>query len=180
MGRVRTARPEDGPAVAAVYAPYVTDSVISFEETPPTAEEMSGRIARILPSHPFLVFEDAGTVLAYAYASPHRERAAYRWSCDVTVYAAAQVHRRGIGRALYAELLGLVERQGLHVAYAGITLPNEKSVGLHEAMGFRRVGDYREVGFKHGAWRDVGWWARPLASGPPRGEPIPFPALNSA
>lgn len=178
MGRVRVATIDDAAAVASIYAPYVRDTCISFEETPPSVAGMRERIATTLSTYPFLLFEDAGSVVAYAYASRHAERAAYRWSCDVAVYAARHVHRRGIGRALYSELLAVLERQGIHAAYAGITLPNEKSVGLHEAMGFQHVGDYREVGFKQGAWRDVGWWQRVLLTGPPAGEPIPFTALS--
>ena len=178
MGRVRVATPEDGAAVAAIYDPYVRLTTISFEETPPSAEEMSSRIDKTLRTHPFLVFEEAEEVVAYAYAGPHRERAAYRWSCDVAVYAAGGVHRRGVGRALYGELIPLLQRQGFHMAYAGIALPNDKSVGLHEAMGFRPVGIYKDVGFKHGNWRDVGWWVRALAEGPPAGEPVLFGELT--
>ena len=97
-------------------------------------------------------------MLGYAYASRHRERAAYQWSVDVSVYVRADAHRRGIGRALYTALLRIVTAQGFYGAYAGITLPNASSVGLHEAMGFRAVGVYRAVGYKLGAWHDVGWW----------------------
>ncbi|WP_293681148.1 arsinothricin resistance N-acetyltransferase ArsN1 family B [uncultured Phenylobacterium sp.] len=174
MARVRTATEEDAAAVAGIYAPYVRDTVISFEEVPPSAEEMRGRMRKTLTTHPFLVFEDEGWVAAYAYATPHKERAAYRWSVDVTAYAAPEVHRRGVGRALYTRLFEILLRQGFHAAFAGITLPNEKSVGLHEAMGFRHIGAFADAGFKFGAWRDVGWWGRLIASGPPRGEPIPF------
>lgn len=177
MASIRVARPDDGAAVAAIYAPYVSDTTISFEEVPPTGEEMAERIRRLLRTHPFLVYEEGGIVLGYAYGSPHAERAAYRWSCDVTVYASPRIHRRGVGRRLYTELLRLLEMQGYHVAYAGITRPNENSLGLHEAMGFRHVGDYREVGFKHGAWRDVAWFARPLNQGLPTGAPQPFAAV---
>ncbi|HWA62463.1 MAG TPA: arsinothricin resistance N-acetyltransferase ArsN1 family B [Caulobacteraceae bacterium] len=177
MGQVRVAIRDDAAAVAGIYAPYVRETAISFEETPPSVAEMAERIASTLGVYPFLVFEEAGAVVAYAYASRHAERAAYRWSCNVTVYAAPDVHRRGIGRALYGELLAILARQGFHAAYAGITLPNDKSVGLHEAMGFQHVGDYQEVGFKQGAWRTVGWWRRALLNGPPGGEPIPFAAL---
>jgi L-amino acid N-acyltransferase YncA len=180
MAGVRIAREDDAGAVAAIYAPYVRDTVISFEDVPPSPDEMRGRMSRTLATHPFLVFEDDGSVVAYAYATPHKERAAYRWSVDVTVYAMQEVHRRGVGRALYTALFEILSRQGFHSAFAGITLPNEKSVGLHEAMGFRHAGAYVETGFKFGAWRDVGWWRRPIASGPPRGEPIPFRELGGS
>lgn len=177
MVRIRTATEADAAAIAAIYAPYVEGTVISFEEAAPSAEEMASRIEIALKDHPFLVHEEDGAVRGYAYAGQHRSRAAYRWSCDVTVYAAPDRQRRGVGRALYTELLALLTRQGFHSAFAGIALPNDASVGLHEAMGFQPIGIYREVGFKQGAWRDVGWWRLGLAEGPPKGEPIPFSAL---
>lgn len=180
MAQIRLATPHDAAAVAAIYAPYVEGTPVSFEEKAPSAEEMKRRIETILTAYPFLVAEEDGVVVAYAYASRHAERAAYRWSCDVTVYVAPFAQRRGFGRRLYTELLQMLARQGVHAAYAGITLPNEKSVGLHEAMGFKPVGIYREVGFKQGAWRDVGWWQRVIGEGPPAGEPILFGALRQA
>src|SRR5215469_1166537 len=155
---VRVASPSDGDAVAAIYAPYVLETAISFEEQPPSGAEMAARISETLRSHPFLVFEEAGRVLGYAYGGAHNERAAYRWSANVSVYIAGDAHRRGIGRTLYRDLLAILARQGFHALFAGITLPNEQSVGLHEAMGFAHLGTYREVGFKFGRWRDVGWW----------------------
>jgi L-amino acid N-acyltransferase YncA len=177
MSGVRIATERDASAVASIYAPYVRDTAISFEEVAPSPDEMGRRIRKTLATHPFLVFEDGDAVVAYACASHHRERAAYRWSVDVAVYAVSEVHRRGVGRALYRRLLETLARQGFHTAFAGITLPNEKSVGLHEAMGFQQVATYAEVGFKLGAWHDVGWWSLPLCGGPPPGEPIAFPDL---
>jgi L-amino acid N-acyltransferase YncA len=174
---VRIATPDDADAVAGIYAPYVLDTTISFEAVPPTPKEMRERITRLLTTYPWLVFDDDGAVRAYAYAGPHAERAAYRWSVDVAVYAQRGAQRQGMGRSLYAELFRILERQGFHSAWAGIALPNAGSVGLHEAMGFRHAGTHPAVGFKHGAWRDLGWWRRPLADGPPKGEPIPFPQL---
>jgi len=178
MPGVRVATENDAAAVAAIYAPYVRETPISFEELPPSPDDMRGRIGRTLAAHPFLVFEDGDAVVAYAYASAHRDRAAYRWSADVGIYAAPEVHRQGVGRALYACLLDLLRRQGFHAAFAGITLPNANSVGLHEAMGFEHVGTYAEVGFKLGAWRDVGWWQCRIAIGAPVGAPIAFPDLR--
>jgi L-amino acid N-acyltransferase YncA len=175
---VRVATENDAAAVARIYAPYVRETAITFEEIPPSADEMGGRVRTTLKTHPFLVFEDGGSVVAYAYASPHRERPAYRWSADVAIYAVPEVHRRGMGRALYARLLDILRRQGFHSAFAGVTLPNQNSVGLHEAMGFGHVGIYAEVGFKLGAWRDVGWWQCRIAGGPPCGAPIAFPDLR--
>lgn len=177
MAGIRVATERDAEAVAAIYAPYVRETVISFEDVPPSAEEMRQRITRTLATLPFLVFEDGDRVVAYAYASQHGERSAYRWSVDVAIYASPEVHRRGIGRALYTRLFDILARQGIHSVFAGVTLPNEKSVGLHEAMGFQAIGAYRDAGFKFGAWRDVGWWGRTLGEGSPRDEPIPFRAL---
>jgi L-amino acid N-acyltransferase YncA len=152
----------DAPAVQAIYAPYVAATTISFEEVPPDIAEVERRIAAILPHYPYLVAELDGHVLGYAYASEHRSRAAYRTSVDVTVYVAPGAQRSGLARNLYSRLLPAAASLGYHAAFAGIALPNEASVGLHEAMGFAPVGIYREVGRKFGAWHDVGWWQRLL------------------
>lgn len=152
----------DAPAVQAIYAPYVTDTIVSFEEVPPDIVEVERRIAAILPKYPYLVAEEDGRIVGYAYASEHRTRAAYRTSVDVAVYVAPDVHRNGVARCLYSRLLPAAASLGYHAAFAGIALPNKASVGLHEAMGFEPVGIYREVGQKFGAWHDVGWWQRLL------------------
>jgi phosphinothricin acetyltransferase len=172
--RIRHADPaRDAAACAAIYAPYVTDTVISLEEVAPDAHEMAARMEATARTHPWLVAELDGVVAGYAYASRHRERGAYRWAADVTVYVGPYHHRRGVGRALYETLLGLLADQGFRTACAGITLPNPASVGLHEACGFRPVGVYRAIGWKLGAWRDVGWWQCDLA-GPSGGPPSPL------
>jgi len=163
---LRLVSTEDAAQIAAIYAPYVLDTPISFEQDPPTAEEMGERIASTLVKTPWLVCEQDGEIKGYAYASLHRARAAYRWSVDVSAYVHAGLHRRGIGRALYTALLNLLPLQGFYNAYAGITLPNPASVGLHEALGFTPVGVYPEVGYKLGRWYDVGWWQRPLGEHP--------------
>ncbi len=174
---VRDARPDqDAAACAAIYAPAIEGSAISFEETPPGAAEIAERMRAYRETHPWLVAERDGEVVGYAYACPHRGRAAYRWSADVSVYVAAGERGRGHGRALYAELFERLRRQGLHVACAGITLPNEASIGLHEALGFRPIGVFREIGFKEGAWRDVGWWQLELAPAPAGAPPEPRPS----
>ena len=172
MISVRLAQPDDATAIAAIYAPIVGDTVISFEIDPPAPEEMRQRIAATLVTHPWLVAEQEGAVLGYAYASQHRTRAAYRWSCDATVYIDEAARGRGIGTRLYTDLFNILCAQGFPAAFAGITLPNAASVALHEKAGFEHVGTYAHVGYKHGAWHDVGWWQRPLvpADGPP-GEP---------
>jgi phosphinothricin acetyltransferase len=148
----------DAAGCAAIYAPAVADGVASLEQRPPTEDQMRRRIAAISVRYPWLVAEQDGTVLGYAYASQHRERWAYQWAADTTVYVDPSQHRRGLGRALYGALLPLLVRQGLYVACAGITLPNPASVGLHESFGFEPVGVYPKVGFKHGRWWGVGWW----------------------
>jgi L-amino acid N-acyltransferase YncA len=172
----------DAAACAAIYAPYVSDTVISLEEEPPDEHELKHRMQLIIRTHPWLMAESDGTVTGYAYASAHRERAGYRWAVDVTAYVAQEHHRRGIGRALYGELLGLLRLQGFHVACAGITLPNEASVGFHEACGFIPVGTYKRVAWKMGAWWDVGWWqlelAEPTEGKPPEPGPTGSPSLK--
>ena len=175
---VRLAEPADGAGVQAIYAPIVRDTAISFEVDPPSVEEMSRRISTTLELWPWLVCADGGTVLGYVYASRHRERAAYRWSVDVTAYIHESARRRGVGHALYSALLALLAVQGYHRAYAGITLPNEASVGLHEALGFTPSGVYPAVGWKLGDWHDVGWWQRTILP-PARGPAEPL-SLESA
>ena len=172
----------DSAACAAIYAPFVTDAVTSFEYQPPDSSDFAGRIARLSASHAFLVAEDEddGAVAGFAYGSPHKERTAYSWAAEVSVYIAATHHRRGVGRALYGVLFDLLERQGFRIVLAGITLPNDASVGIHEAFGFRPLGVYRKIGFKFGAWHDVGWWQRPLGAGDaPAGDPPGPPVLLS-
>ena len=137
---IRLATARDAAPVAAIYAPNVTETVISFESEPPDEASMRRRIEATLGRYPWLVCERWGRVLGYAYAGAHGSRAAYRWSVDVSVYVHAEAHRTGVGRALYASLFAALRLQGFYNAYAGATLPNPASVGLHEAMGFRPVG----------------------------------------
>lgn len=167
---IRAADPAaDAAACSAIYGPYVTGTAISFEEEPPTETEMRSRMERYARTHAWLVAELDHNVVGFAFGCPHRERSAYRWAADVSVYIDARAHRRGLGRALYGELFEVLARRGVHVLCAGIGLPNEGSVALHESFGFVLVGIYRRIGFKHGAWRDVGWWQLDLApaDGPP-------------
>jgi L-amino acid N-acyltransferase YncA len=161
----------DAAACATIYAPSVTDGVASLEEVAPDAAELGRRIATVTARYPWIVAELDGEVVGYAYAGPHRERASYRWSTDVTVYVSAAHHRRGVGRALYMRLFALLAQQGYYEACAGITLPNDASVALHESLGFGPVGVYRNIAFKFGAWRDVGWWQKTLRQPVPPGAP---------
>jgi phosphinothricin acetyltransferase len=173
MDRIRLAGPSDGDALAAIYAPIVRESATSFELVPPTGAEMAARVEAVLAHAPWLVLERGGEVAGYAYASRHRERAAYQWSVDVSVYIAEAHRRAGVARALYDRLFAALRLQGFYVAHAGVALPNPASVTLHESLGFRPIGVYPAVGFKLGRWHDVGWWRLALrapddAPQPPR------------
>ncbi len=169
----------DAPWVSECYAPYVLETCISFEDKAPSAVEMARRMMQHRSTHPFLLLREGGERVAYAYAGPHRSRAAYQWSVEVSVYVHRDHHRRGFGRLLYETLFALLRRQGYQRVYAGITLPNPGSVGLHEAMGMRPVGVYERVGFKAGQWHDVGWWQADLV--PPRtGELVPPRPFDAA
>jgi L-amino acid N-acyltransferase YncA len=155
---IRLAIPADAAQIQAIYAPFVRDTVISFEAQPPSEEEFRKRITGTLMQLPWLVSEDGGAVTGYAYAGQHESREAYRWSVYASVYVHADHYRRGVGKALYASLFACLRLQAYYNAYAGITLPNPASVGFHEAMGFTPVGVYTSVGHKFGQWHDVGWW----------------------
>jgi len=168
---IRLARADDGAAAARIYDPVVARTAISFELDPPGPVEMKRRIVTALAFAPWLVEERDGIVRGYAYASKHRERAAYQWSVDVGVYVDEEHRRSGVGKALYGKLFRLLRLQGFYAAHAGVTLPNAASVGLHESLGFRPVGVYRGVGYKLGGWRDVGWWQLELRDR--AGEPSP-------
>jgi phosphinothricin acetyltransferase len=160
--QVRLATAGDAEDVLKIYAPIVRETFISFEVEAPSRAEMERRITATLKRLPWLVAESRGAIAGYAYASQHRERAAYQWSVDVSAYTAAESRRRGLARRLYVALLGMLADLGYYSAFAGIALPNEASEAFHEALGFKPIGVYRKVGYKLGAWRDVGWWARPL------------------
>lgn len=160
---IRSARLSDAARCAAIYRPFVTDNWVSFEIEAPDPKQMADRIGRYGETHAWLVAEnDAGHIMGYAYGSPHRTRAAYDTSADVGIYVDPTAARQGIGRALYAALFPLLREKGIHAIFAGIALPNPASIGLHETMGFTPIGIYREVGWKMGGWRDVGWWQKLL------------------
>jgi L-amino acid N-acyltransferase YncA len=164
-------REDDASQIADIYAPCVRETFISFEVEPPTPAEIRERISKTTQQYPWLVVRQDDKVLAYAYASQHRTRAAYQWSVDVGIYVLASARRLGIGRRLYHALFQSLRAQGYYNAFAGIALPNPASVALHEACGFRPVGVYQNVGFKLGAWRNVGWWQLPLRE--PNSTPTP-------
>ena len=169
---IRDATEHDGVECAAIYEPYVRDTAITFETVPPTAQEMSGRIARSLRDHAWLVAQEGSLVVGYAYGGQYKVRAAYAWACEVSVYLQPGLRRTGLGRMLYEELFARLAARGYLTAVAGTTLPNPASEGLHRAMGFEPVGVYRKIGFKNGAWHDVLWSQRELA--PRDGEPEPL------
>jgi L-amino acid N-acyltransferase YncA len=162
---VRDATESDAAACAAIYAPYVQHTVITFETEPPSVDEMAGRMASAARTHAWLVLEEGGRVVGYAYGSPFKSRAAYRWSCEVSVYLETGLRRSGAGRALYEVLLERLSQRGFRIAVAGMTLPNDASVGLHEAMGFEPAGVNRKIGWKNDGWHDVAWVQRALDDG---------------
>jgi L-amino acid N-acyltransferase YncA len=162
---VRDATADDGGPCARIYAPYVRGTAITFELEPPSAAEMARRIAAAQERHAWVVLEDAGRVAGYAYGGPYKERPAYRWACEVSVYLEPGRRRRGGGRALYEALFERLAVRGYRTAVAGMTLPNPASEGLHRAMGFQPVGVWRRIGWKLGAWHDVAWTQRALAEG---------------
>jgi L-amino acid N-acyltransferase YncA len=178
MAAIRLAGTSDAAAIAAIYQPYVEQSHFTFEESPPDEAEIARRLAN--PLHPWLVAELKRRVVGYASTSAMRNRAAYRWSVETGIYLAADAQGRGIGRELLAAHLHLLNRQGFVTAIAGIALPNESSVALHEKLGFTLCGVERGVGFKLGHWVDVGRWQRDLAARTSEpAEPAPCSSLRA-
>ncbi|HZQ57795.1 MAG TPA: arsinothricin resistance N-acetyltransferase ArsN1 family B [Acidimicrobiales bacterium] len=162
---VRLAGPGDGDALAAIYGPVVAGTAVSFEVDPPDGAEMARRVSATLPRHPWLVMDGEGAVVGYAYAHRFQARAAYDWAVETSIYV-DEAHRGcGVGRSLYHALIAVLTAQGYHRAIAGIALPNPASVRLHESVGFRAVGVYHRVGWKSGAWHDVGMWELDLQTG---------------
>ncbi len=170
---LRIATPDDAASILAIYTPIVRETHISFELDPPTPGEMRRRIADLLGFAPWLVCEIGGAPAGYAYAARFRDRAAYRWSVETTVYVDPRFHRRGVAGALYGALFQCLRLQGFRTVVAGITLPNEASVRAHEAAGFRPAGAVHRVGFKLGSWWDVGFWDADLTPSGADGEPAP-------
>ena len=175
---VRLATVEDGAACAAIYGPFVEDTSISFELEPPTPDEMAGRIEKTTTRTPWLVVEVDGTVRGYAYGTRHRDRAAYDWTVESTVYVDRDFAGRGIGRAAMTALLEVLRLQGFHLVVAGITQPNPASTALHRALGFERIGEFGAIGWKDGRWHGVEWYG--LELGPRDRPPAPIRPLADA
>jgi phosphinothricin acetyltransferase len=160
---IRPATAADAAACLEIYAPIVRGSHTSFEVDVPTQLDFAGRIVRYSQSHDWLIAEQEGKVVAYAYTCPHRERAAYSVAAEISVYVAPEAHRQGLARALYVELLQRLQSAGVHKAYAIVTLPNPSSLAFHEALGFRPLAFFPAAGRKFDRLWDVAWWVRELA-----------------
>ena len=158
MIKLRLIKDEDFSAVLEIYRPYVSDTIISFEYDVPTLAEFTERVNGIRKTYPFLVAEYNNQIVGYAYGSVHRQRTAYQWSVESTVYLDKAFHRKGIAQKLYSVLFDLLRLQGFYSVYAGIGLPNEQSVGFHTALGFTEVGIFKKVGYKMGNWHDTQWF----------------------
>ena len=161
--RIRLADVEDAEAILGIYKTYIENTRVTFETEVPSVEAFKERMERIMAHFPWIVCEIDGRIAGYAYGSKHGERAAYRWSADLSVYIDAKFHRRGIASALYRAVMELLRLQGYFTVYAGVSTPNEKSEAFHTAIGFRNLGEFKNVGFKLGLWRGVAWYELPLA-----------------
>lgn len=150
----------DAARLLEIYTPYVLQTAVSFECEPPALAEFLQRIHTISAQYPYLVCEMDGSVVGYAYAHRQKERAAYRWNAELSVYIQPEYVRRGIGKAFYTALIEILRMQNVKNVYGGVTIPNENSEKLHEAMGFTKLGVYHKTGYKHGAWHDVAWFER--------------------
>lgn len=176
MTEIRLANDKDGAHMLEIYAPIIEQSAISFEYQVPTVGQFENRVVKVLQSHPWLVCTSQEKVVGYAYAGPHRSRDAYKWSTELSVYVHSQFQRKRIANALYTALISVLKLQGFYTALAGITLPNETSVGFHETFGFTPVGIYNNIGNKFNRWHSVGWWELPLQ---PYGSPVETLSLDS-
>lgn len=177
---IRLATIYDSEQILEIYAPYVETTTISFETIVPSKEEMKARIEHTLETNPWIIFEEDKYIIGYAYASKHRERAAYKWAVDISIYVRQDSRGKGIGKELYTKLLSILKLQGYCNVYAGICLPNESSVGLHEYFGFKKIAHFNKVGYKFGKWHDVGWWELFLRQHEPESsEPLSINAIST-
>lgn len=158
----RLGKQSDCEAIAAIYAPYVINTCVSFEEHAPQADEMWKRMQKAFEKHVWLVCEVDGAVIGFAYAGHHRERKAYQWLAEVSIYVADGFHKNGIATGLYGRLHSILKEQGFVQTYAGMTLPNPASQGFHEHFGYEQFAVYENSGYKFGAWHSTGWWKRAL------------------
>ncbi|MCO6436387.1 MAG: N-acetyltransferase [Phycisphaerae bacterium] len=178
--RIRLATGDDAEDMLGIYAPIVINTHTSFELEPPAVQEFCRRIGEVMRTYPWLVAERNGEIIAYAYATTFRSRPAYRWCAESALYVRPDCHRQGIGRRIYASLFDLLHTQGFQRVVAGIALPNDASVALHESLGFRFVGAFERVGFKLGRWINVGMWQLSLGEEGTPQEPTPLRELPAA
>ena len=179
MVKLRIATKEDGAALAAIYAYYVENTAITFEYVAPTAEEFGERITHKLEKYPYIIAEENGRAVGYAYADMYRERAAFNWSCELSVYVDKSETGKGAGRRLYNALIELLRVQGFTSVVASITYPNDPSVALHEKMGFTHLGTMHNIGFKFGRWLDLMWFEKRISDVSAPTPIIPFPELST-
>ncbi|MGH2647624.1 MAG: GNAT family N-acetyltransferase [Ginsengibacter sp.] len=181
MNTIRLARPSDAAPVLAIYAPYILDTTFTFETEIPSIANFEHRIISYQENWPWLVYETEGVITGYAYATKHRERAAYQWCVESSVYVNTNYQQRGIAKALYTTLFKILQFQGCRNVYAGITLPNDKSVAFHKRFGFTWLADYKNIGYKLDKWNTVSWWELQLNDyNDNPAAPIKFPGVDSA
>ena len=179
MSLIRLATSNDAAGILEIYAPYIANTSFTFETEVPSVEEFAERINTYLITWPWLVCEVEGKIAGYAYATKHRERVAYQWSIESSIYIHDDFQKAGIGRALYTAMFGILRKQGFRNVYAVINLPNEKSVAFHESLGFTYFATYEQVGYKLGKWKNVGWWRLILNEfGDEPAAPVKFADLN--
>jgi len=181
MVQIRLAHTSDAPAILGIYAPYIEQTSITFETETPSVEAFAARIETYLQNWPWLVCEIDGRIAGYAYAARYRERVAYQWSVECSVYIHDDFLRAGVAGALYQTLFDILKAQGYRNVYAVINLPNDRSVALHERMGFKWFATYEQVGYKLGQWKNVGWWRLILNEfGMEPAAPVPFNQLDKS
>lgn len=177
---IRPALAADADQILAIYAPYIYHSAITFETEVPSAQEFKARIERVLAKYPWLVCEEEGKIIGYAYAGGHRDRIAYQWSVEISVYMNESAHGRGVASHLYQALLAILKIQGIVNIYALITVPNPRSIALHARFGFKPLTIFEKIGYKEGAWHDVQWMLLVLNAHEKKAlTPIPFAELST-